>query len=292
MLSAYSTLFLVVIYHIYRKNYAKDIVDRSWMGFVRPTIWRRQSEQAFKQRVEALERAVLLFSDTQVVTGLAILVAGYSQLNTGISTYHWQIVTNLAWFSSLTHLATLTSLRDYFRSHQRKALRRVAFIGLVLVLLIVALGPAGYIPQYLGDGGYLIGAPMECFFSSTRIEEVKESEDGSVSYNKAMTVFSIMFLLVNFITRVIEIFPTVSKFKDRWLRQAPGNALKTWYVFATHKAACDPVRRTSTTFWNIGRFLLIVLYTVSKAYYQVTTSTLWEVRRHIMPNPTQLEVWT
>lgn len=55
-------------------------------------------------------------SDLQLVTGMAILVAGMKQLFEGtISTYHFMIVTDLAWFCSNTHLFSLlviTSMRD------------------------------------------------------------------------------------------------------------------------------------------------------------------------------------
>ena len=37
----------------------------------------------------ALRRIVLMFSDQQVVTGIALLASGYSQLSSGISNYHW-----------------------------------------------------------------------------------------------------------------------------------------------------------------------------------------------------------
>lgn len=59
----------------------------------------------------ALRRIVLMFSDQQVVTGIALLASGYAQLSSGISNYHWQMLVYLAWFSSLTHLSTLTVLR-------------------------------------------------------------------------------------------------------------------------------------------------------------------------------------
>ena len=63
------------------------------------------------QRLElALRRIVLMFSDQQAATGIALLASGYAQLSSSISNYHWQMLVYLAWFSSLTHLTTLTVL--------------------------------------------------------------------------------------------------------------------------------------------------------------------------------------
>lgn len=56
---------------------------------------------------------MLTMSDFQLITGLAILISGFTQLQTGISAYHWQRLVQLAWFSSVTHLCCLTALRDY-----------------------------------------------------------------------------------------------------------------------------------------------------------------------------------
>ena len=40
----------------------------------------------------------------EVITSIAILLAGYLQLSSGISVYQWRVVSNLAWFSSLLTL--------------------------------------------------------------------------------------------------------------------------------------------------------------------------------------------
>jgi len=55
-----------------------------------------------------------MFSDPQLVTGIGILVSGYTQITCSLSTYYWQVIVYLAWFSSLTYLTTLTALRAFF----------------------------------------------------------------------------------------------------------------------------------------------------------------------------------
>lgn len=101
------------------------------------------------------------FSDIQIITGIAILFSGYIQLPFGISTYHWQIICSLAWFSSLTRFVTLTSLRDYFRAHRAMAVWRSIFMGIVVVLFATALGPKGFLSQI-----DINPMPAICMFSS------------------------------------------------------------------------------------------------------------------------------
>ena len=93
-----------------------------------------------KRRQESLERFVLSLGDQQLVTGLAVLIAGYSQM-TSMSAYHFNMVASLAWFSSATHLATLAVLKNYFRAYTAVRNWRVAFMVVLLLMLVVAQIP-------------------------------------------------------------------------------------------------------------------------------------------------------
>lgn len=88
-------------------------------------------------------QAMLTMSDFQLITGLSILISGFTQLDTGISAYHWQRLVQLAWFSSITHLCTLTALRNYFRRHSIGYFWRLPGMIILVLMLIVALVPTG-----------------------------------------------------------------------------------------------------------------------------------------------------
>lgn len=66
-----------------------------------------------------LLQIVMAMSDQQLVTGLAIVISGYARLQCGISFYHWKLITMLAWFSSVVHLATLLFLQDYLQRNRQ-----------------------------------------------------------------------------------------------------------------------------------------------------------------------------
>ena len=100
---------------------------------------------------------MLTMSDFQLITGLSILISGFTQLDTGISAYHWQRLVQLAWFSSITHLCTLTALRSYFRHHIIGYFWRLPGMVIMILMLIVALIPTGH---YTWGAGIMRSVPL------------------------------------------------------------------------------------------------------------------------------------
>ncbi|KAM6530130.1 hypothetical protein FALCPG4_008252 [Fusarium falciforme] len=71
-----------------------------------------------ESRIDKIESTLFSFllslADMQLVTGIAMLSAAVIKLqdkNDGISAYHFSMVTNLAWFSSMVHQLTLLAIR-------------------------------------------------------------------------------------------------------------------------------------------------------------------------------------
>jgi cytochrome c oxidase subunit IV len=112
-----------------------------------------------------MEKAVLILSDAQLVTGLAILISGYSQLKCGISAYHWQIMVYLAWFSSFSFLSAMTFLEGYFMTNNPLRILRIFFIVTLASFLIVALLPTGS-ENWLNllENGFYPSLPAQCYF--------------------------------------------------------------------------------------------------------------------------------
>ena len=81
--------------------------------------------------------------DLQILTGLSILISGYAQMSKDLSSYHWMVIVDLAWFSSLTHLACLTVLRNFFYNHPLQRTGRLFFMGVLAILMIVGLSWTG-----------------------------------------------------------------------------------------------------------------------------------------------------
>ena len=106
-------------------------------------------------------------SDQQIVTGIAIMVAGFAQWET-ISVYHWEIVLYLAWMSSNTHLTTVTLLRPYLQKRNTLKTWRVTGMGILLVLLLVGLSltTSDYWNLATSEGYYVIRATAKSDWNS------------------------------------------------------------------------------------------------------------------------------
>ncbi|KAF7189400.1 Elsinochromes biosynthesis cluster protein HP1 [Pseudocercospora fuligena] len=125
----------------------------------------------------ALRKAILTLSDQQIVTGIAILGAGFVGLRSGsITVYHFNIVIYLAWMSSSVHLSALTILRPFLYYHRGVAAWRLLGMLTLLLMLLIALVPSvsndwnvvtiWARPQDHGQGGTntAFAAPANCFW--------------------------------------------------------------------------------------------------------------------------------
>lgn len=272
------TLILVLVHYLLDcgPGPAVNPIDCGIIEF----IWRKMGGRPKKELGVALRRGVLMFSDQQVVTGIAILSAGYSQLHCGLSSYHWQIIVYLAWFSSVTHLTTLTVLRQYFRNNPLIRNWRAAFMLATVVLLGVALLPTAN-PVW----GRTPGVPAQCFFNALDPGwNYDHRTADSLHYSSAPSVYiSLVVLSVSFVTRIITLFEKSSVFTTRWMRSKPGGLLKRWLCELNNQA-----RASGACFlWKLVHEILLAVYVMLKAIFDLHGSILWEVR---FPNSTTRDV--
>ncbi|KAI9712435.1 MAG: hypothetical protein M1820_001648 [Bogoriella megaspora] len=112
---------------------------------------------------DCLRDVILSFSDSQLVTGIAMLASAVKLLNDGtIVVYHFNIVTDLAWFSSNVHLLSLRVITNYLeddnrantpgpRRYTNKDVLRLVRIALMLALaglLLYCVWISGYSDWY------------------------------------------------------------------------------------------------------------------------------------------------
>ena len=119
------------------------------------TAEKRKRDRA--RRSKGLERFVLALSDQQLVTGLAILIAGYTD-RCSRSIYHFRIISALGWFSSTTHLSTLAVLRPYLIDHPR--VRNWRVIAMVAIFGLLVVSQAGAFSIQISS------LPIQCVFNS------------------------------------------------------------------------------------------------------------------------------
>ena len=99
-------------------------------------------------------------SDQQLVTGLIILVVGFSKWD--ITVYHFTIVCDLSWISSSTHFCTIDTLRDNSRAYSTVTSWRIAFMILLYLGLAISL-----ILMAHDHWNNSLAAPAYCLFQTT-----------------------------------------------------------------------------------------------------------------------------
>ena len=87
----------------------RDIDERKAYVSQLPEVKERNE---FRARV--IEKIILNLSDQLLLTGLAILIAGF-WTHCSISVYHFAMISDLAWFASNVHLITIVVLSQYLR---------------------------------------------------------------------------------------------------------------------------------------------------------------------------------
>jgi hypothetical protein len=156
--------------------------------------------------LQILEKILLGLSDTQLLTGLAILIAGYVKCS--ISIYHSNIVLDLAWFASGTHLSSLQILRGYLVRHPLTRTLRV-------ILLLVMAGLLFSLVIYQGNRYWYDWPPQpaQCLFVDTV---------GNVSGSPAFWMgFNIFFLFFGYGASILSLFPEYvdsSRFAIWWAK--------------------------------------------------------------------------
>lgn len=162
---------------------------------------------------DIFESVTLSFSDQQLVTGLAILVAGYYEMfNNNLSVYHWNIVVYLAWMSSGVHISTLTLLKDVFNKQPTLRNIRVAGMLALLILLITAMWPLRryYVTKEI---------PVRCLWGSRSLNFRQELLN--YKFVNPEWTFSITTLLVAYVWKLSQLFSSSRGWVRRWLVARP-----------------------------------------------------------------------
>ena len=76
-------------------------------------------------------------SDQQLVTGPALLIAGYAK-HQSLAIYHFDIIASVAWFTAGVHWVSLMTLQTYFIRRLYTYYWRLVWIMLFLVFLIIS----------------------------------------------------------------------------------------------------------------------------------------------------------
>ena len=269
--TAYLTLLIVCFCYAfgYVPDYSRNEIDRGVIAFLR----RRLGFKPRKAWRATLHTAILMFSDQQLVTGIALLVSGYIQVACGLDPFHWQIVIYLAWFSSLTHLTTLTILRQYFHDNPAARFWRLALMLVMGIMLLVALIPTGHSLWFIDADSEPFEFPVSCYYQRIWAQGEQTKDSRITVYQISSMITSMLVLFVSYLTRIVKLYKGATALVKLWLRTKPGGVLKSEMQKLGRRAA----RRKGASFSLVLYLVLEILQVALRATFDLFESVLWEI---------------
>ncbi|OTA64235.1 hypothetical protein K449DRAFT_464141 [Hypoxylon sp. EC38] len=253
-------------------------IDVILLGYIRHPSWVRSVNKKFPSLESVLDESLLNVCDVQVITGIGVLISGFISLSCGLSAYHWQMIVSLGWFSSVTHLAGLTILRNHLRAHSWKRNIRFGLMFILLVGLIVSLVPTGYFtwknPDPNVNSVSSMVDPAVCYFDVRIANHIRQARSCDKSRtltchdeNLGLTpafqtmIISIILLAFGFFTRSTKIFKPLSSFTNIKLRRPLSHHYQKFLVrlisFIEEKKQTDDQNSSALRKTNILRILLL-----------------------------------
>lgn len=208
-------------------------------------------------------------NDLQIVSGLAILISGYYAVVHGASVYHWKMIIQLAWFSTITHLGALSCLRSYlYRNKVKRSLRLIFTLSLAAMLIVAIISTA---PSSSNSNAL----PASCLFADLSPYSAMES------FHAADVSFSILMLVYNIVLRIIKLHRKVLESGLLWIRRKLTHPVKRILVdSAPFRFIVD--RKRSPKFqlflyiMFVQRFIAALI--VFDVYWLMASSAVGEVR--------------
>lgn len=215
ILSALLNLCLALSYLVLDNQRIARInsIDGSFSGVFGRLNWFTVTQEKRNFWLPVIEKAVLSLSDQQLLTGLAILIAGLWNL-CSISVRHFTIVSDLAWFSSNVHITTLGILENYFRQKSRRAYRnwRAVLMFVMATLMIATIIMQGHEDWYTSSS-----YPAKCL-----IDDLVGNVSGPSAFWMS---FNLVLLLYGYSFTLIFLYNTPSEFIQKWLFTIPAASI-------------------------------------------------------------------
>ncbi|KAI6914208.1 hypothetical protein D0869_04563 [Hortaea werneckii] len=189
--------------------YICGMVERELLSLADVKVMRiRPRTERHPRMHRILRQTIIVLSDQQIVTGIAIMTAGFVGLRSGqISVYHYQIVLYLAWLSSSVHLSALTLLRPFLNRHAGVKVWRLVGMGALFIMLVIGLVPTvsydwGIInfmdpkDSSIGENNLTgWGVPASCFWGKTYADGV--NNDAPIGY---------VLLVISYVWKIGDVF--------------------------------------------------------------------------------------
>ena len=206
--------------------------------------------------VPVIQKLVLSLSDQQLLTGFAVLIAGF-WTHCSISVYHFALVSDLAWFSANVHLVTLSVLGTYLSQRPVvRNLRVVLMITLALLLTACTVMQGHY--KWYDSWPY----DAQCLFD--------DLVGNIASTPRYWMIVDLVLICIDYPLHIITLFEKPTEFFEHWLQTKPV-AAKDQAIRHLAKAH----RRSDKSFKGSIRcftytLLIVIVRGVSWTYFALT----------------------
>jgi len=228
-------------------------------------------------------------NDLQIVSGLAILISGYYAITTGALIYHWKMIIQIAWFSTITHLGGLSCLRSHlYQNKIKRSLRLIFSLSLAIMLIVALISTAPSSP-------YFDTRPAVCLFEDPDLfrdlssgwdtkNAHKNASNHDPNRNAADASFTILMLIYNVTLRIIKLHRKALRTGSLWVRKKLTHVVKETLVeSAPVRFIINPKRLPRLQMFLYIMFVqrFIAAFILFDVYWLMATSAVGEVRNNL-----------
>lgn len=257
------------------KRQPEHILDtrfRAWLHF---SVFRRKTHLQLSDRsIHLLQRLLIAFSDGHLITGLAMLVAAFSQTQS-ITIFHFNVAVYLAWLSSSVHMVTLSVCRSYLQSSPFLVYWRLGAAGILWLLLLVSLAMTASprSPVNRGDGeDDLDQAPF--FWYDTPVLCTWHCSE--MSKWPVDTIVASVLIALGFLSRAVKLIKPLSEQFGRVVVHQTSDIVKKTFTECAVKRI-HVKSRLQKNGWSLCMWLTLILYLNLRALFDLFGSLLGEL---------------
>jgi hypothetical protein len=206
---------------------------------------------------------LLTLSDQQLVTGLAILIAGWLNHKT-LTVYEFEMASDLAWMSSDVHLLTVGQLRGFFEKNPHAKYWRSTGIISTFLLLFVANFYRGHFEWFSK-----FRHPVRCLLDD--INRSPANIHGSAALN--MSIWAV-FLVYSYVTGILPLYFNTKSWRDRILARRASLEEKN-HTYSRFKICLLDI------FWVISSEAFNVLV-IQTFWFSYGSWSIWVDRKHAL----------
>ncbi|KAE8446002.1 hypothetical protein EG329_012641 [Mollisiaceae sp. DMI_Dod_QoI] len=258
--AAWTTVILLTVEYLIAPphefaNFGRSQLDIRFVKKIQHVSKMKAEAKAKAKTRKALQKAILLLSDQQLITGISITIVGLARL-CQITQYHFTTVQNLALAASVAHSMTFGSVEQYI---EQKSFFRIwraigmLLFGVLLLVLWIVTGNNNWINVY--------GMPALCGY-----QNLSQGFGPPATTSLAILYW---FLLRGWVFSLTVLFPHYNKLP--WILKA----LSTNFWLGKicdflEKCFTQPAsRRVAQEFWIFFRWTSFILLVVVYAAFEV-----------------------